>query len=25
MNGTIFNWKNVTKNLETNKFEQISD
>ncbi|MDT0691770.1 asparaginase domain-containing protein [Salegentibacter sp. F188] len=23
MNGTIFNWKNVTKNLETNKFEQL--
>ena len=23
MNGTIFHWKNVTKNLETNKFEQI--
>ena len=22
MNGTIFHWKNVTKNLETNKFEQ---
>ncbi len=21
MNGTIFHWKNVTKNLETNKFE----
>lgn len=25
MNGTIFNWKNVTKNLETNKFEQINE
>lgn len=23
MNGTIFHWKNVTKNLETNKFEQL--
>lgn len=23
MNGAIFNWKNVTKNLETNKFEQL--
>jgi len=22
MNGTIFHWENVTKNLETNKFEQ---
>ncbi len=22
MNGQIFHWKNVTKNLETNKFEQ---
>lgn len=22
MNGTIFHWKNVTKKLETNKFEQ---
>lgn len=22
MNGTIFHWKNVKKNLETNKFEQ---
>lgn len=21
MNGTVFNWENVTKNLETNKFE----
>lgn len=22
MNGTVFHWKNVTKNLKTNKFEQ---
>ncbi|HET8802997.1 MAG TPA: asparaginase domain-containing protein [Aequorivita sp.] len=25
MNGTIFHWKNVTKNLETNKFERKNE